>query len=96
MASMSLKGGLITGSLGKVIDCAERYGGGKEPYGRKVVFTDRGWFSSDKEEVKRYFKEGDVLTVREIYVGEYSSYVELVEVPSIRFSTAMFIDIETN
>lgn len=94
MASMSLKGGLIVDSDGLVIDCAERYAGGKEPYGRKVSFTDRGWLSSDKEDVERYFKEGEVLTVREIYVGEYSSYVEFVEIPLARFNTAMFSDVK--
>ncbi len=92
--SMSLKGGLIIDNFGKVIDYADRYAGGAKPYERKVMFLNRNGYGLEMAEAQKYFSEGDVLTVNEIYVGSFSSYVEFVEVPFIWFNTAMFADVE--
>lgn len=93
MMIMSLKGGLPINQFARVSGIG-RYAGGQAPYGRKVRFLNRGGYVSELEEAQQHFKEGDILTIKEIYVDSYISYVEFVEVPSVKFNTVMFADIE--
>jgi hypothetical protein len=87
--TMSLKGDIDTYSRN-----GDRYEGEVSPKGRKVRFLNRNGYDIEKKIANRYFKENDVLTVKEIFVGRSSSEVEFVEVPNERFNTVMFADVE--
>ena len=89
--SMSLKGGLnMYGGFG------ERYQSEVPPEGRKVVYLQKNGLDHHQEHANKYFNKGDVLTIKEIYVGRSSSEVEFIEHPSQKFNTVMFSDIVAN
>lgn len=71
-----------------------RHCGGKPPKGRKVSYLNKNGYDGDREYANEFFKEGQVLTVKEIYVGSWSSDVEFIEYPNERFNTVMFEDVE--
>lgn len=70
----------------------ERFGTGKSPYGRKVIYLNENGYDTEREVANKYFKENQMLTVSEIYVGRSSSTVEFVELPNYKFNTVMFED----
>lgn len=90
--TMSIAGGIKTYLW---IDEQEygRYFSDESPYGRKVKFLNKNGYDHEREEARKYFEEGQILTVKEIYVGGWSSTVEFVELPNIKFNTVMFGDI---
>lgn len=91
--TMSLVGGLDMYAF----KFGSRYKSGtfdKSPEGRKVVFLNENGYDVQREHARMFFKEGDILTVKEIYVGRSSSDVEFVEVPNQKFNTVMFADAE--
>ncbi|AFQ96510.1 hypothetical protein [Bacillus phage vB_BceM_Bc431v3] len=71
-----------------------RYGSDESPLGRKVKYLNRGGWDGDTERANQYFSEGEILTVKEIYVGRSSSEVEFTEHPGKKFNTVMFEDIK--
>jgi len=85
--TMSLRGGIDTYSGN-----FERYKSNESPEGRRVAFLNDNGYDIDRELANEYFKEGDILTIKEIYVGRSSSDVEFKEFPNKRFNTAMFKD----
>ena len=85
---MSLKGGIDTYSRN-----FERYKTNEPPEGRKVKFLNCNGYDSEREYANKCFKEGDILTVKEIYVGRSNSKVEFEEFPNKRFNTVMFKDV---
>ncbi|MGE7726954.1 hypothetical protein [Bacillus cereus] len=82
---MSLAGGIDEYSFG------DRYDG-PLPAGRKVYFLNKNGYDSEREHAATFFEEGQVLTVKEIYVGRSNSKVEFVEHPLKKFNTVMFAD----
>lgn len=84
---MTIEGGL-EGSTGK------RYKDGKAPLGRKVVYLDKNGMDGDRYNANKIFKEGQVLEVKEIYVGSSRSMVEFGAYPNEFFNTVMFGDVE--
>jgi hypothetical protein len=89
METMSLVGGIDMYSR-----FGTRYESDESPEGRKVFFNDWNGYDSDLEYANKFFKKGDVLTVKEIYVGRSSSQVEFLEHPNKQFNTVMFSDIK--
>lgn len=87
METMSLAGGIDTYSLFK------RYKSDVSPEGRKVMFLNDNGYDSQREYANNFFTDGDILTVKEIYVGRSSSEVQFIEFPSKRFNTVMFADV---
>jgi len=90
---MSLVGGLAMymGATNK------RYKSSTSPYGRKVRFLNENGYDMGLKNARRYFKKGQILTVNEIAVDDFSSTVEFVEYPEKWFNTVMFADVkETN
>lgn len=89
---MNLDGGINT-----YICCGDemfgRYKSGISPKGRKVIFLNDNGYDSEREYANLFFKENQILTVKEIYVGRSSSEVEFEEIPNKRFNTVMFQDI---
>ena len=85
--TMSLMGGIDEYSLG-------RYKSDVSSAGRKVIYLDRNGYDRDTEDARKYLKEGDELTVKEIYVWRCSSTVEFMEFPGKLFNTVMFADKE--
>lgn len=88
--SMSLSGDINMYSLGD----NHRYDNGVSPEGRKVYFLNKNGYEGQLEQARKLFKEGQVLTVQEIYVGGSDSQVEFVEYPNQKFNTVMFADCE--
>jgi len=86
---MSLIGGIDTYSMGL------RFKSNESPAGRKVVFLNDNGYDIQREHANRYFSEGNILTVKEIYVGRSSSEVEFEEWPNKMFNTVMFADVES-
>lgn len=70
----------------------QRYESSEEPYGREVVFLNENGWDSEREHAAKLFTRGQVLTVKEIWVGRSSSKVEFVELPGKMFNTVMFAD----
>ena len=87
MKVMSLIGGL------DIYSPFERYKSDVSPKGRKVVFLNDNGYEDEREYANTLFKEGQILTIKEIYVGGSSSEVEFIEFPNKRFNTVMFADI---
>lgn len=85
---MDLTGGIDMYSLGK------RYDSNESPQGRKVRFLNKNGYDMDREYAAKHFKEGQLLTVKEIYVGRSSSNVEFEDLPGKEFNTVMFEDVE--
>ena len=89
---MRLHGGILTYStVGKF---NERHLSNKSPEGRKVKFINENGYEFERNKANDLFIEGEILTVKEIYVGRSSSTVELVEYPNIKFNTVMFTDLD--
>lgn len=87
--SMNIDGGLL-----QYGDVGERYDIDKPPFGRKVKYLNENGRDCDKELANKYFTKGQILTVKEIYVGSWCSDVEFVEAPDVKFNTVMFADVE--
>jgi hypothetical protein len=85
---MSLTGGL------DMYNFPGRYKSSVPPEGRKVVFLDDNGYDIQREYARQFFAKGDVLTVKEIYVGGGSSTVEFIEFPGKKFNTVMFAEVE--
>ena len=85
MRTMSIIGGLWGNG---------RYESDESPYGRKVMFLNANGYDIQREMANKYFEEGQILTVKEIYVSGSSSDVEFVELPNRMFNTVMFADVE--
>ena len=71
-----------------------RYRDEEAPYGRKVKYLNKNGADYQREQANLHFQEGQTLTVKEIYVGSWSSEVEFVEYPFLKFNTVMFEDLE--
>lgn len=84
----------LDGGINQYTGSGMRCGDGPEPYGRKVIFLNKNGYDAQLEVAARYFKPGQVLTVREIYVGRSSSTVEFVDLPRHSFNTVMFEDVK--
>lgn len=61
----------------------------------RYEFTMNGW-DSDKETAQRYLSPGCEYTVKHMYVGNWTSYVELVERPGIHFNTSQFENVSNS
>lgn len=94
MKVMSLDGGIAMCCF--TTDCQERYMTSKPPKGRKVRFLNKNGRDYERESANQLIKEGEILTVKEIFVGGSSSTVELMEYPGKEFNTVMFEDVEVN
>lgn len=62
--------------------------------GTKVRYTATGGYDGDRQLATKHIEEGAVLTVKEIDVGNFMSYVEFEEIPGINFNTVMFEEIK--
>ena len=91
MNTMSLVGGLL--EYGTPETFGERYESADSPKGRKVRFLNDNGYDSEREHASKLFKTGQILTVKEIYVGTFSSTVEFIEYPKEQFNTVMFCDV---
>lgn len=60
------------------------------PSGTTVYFLDQNGYDSERETARKYFIEGEILTVKGINVGSWSSSVEFNELPGKWFNTVMF------
>lgn len=87
METMSLIGGIMMYGNGG------RYESDVPPTGRKVIFLNDNGHDYERERANTYFKEGDILTIKEIYVDRWNSDVEFIECPKVKFNTVMFKDI---
>ena len=72
----------------------KRYGNGVSPQGRKVRYLNENGYDLERERANKFFKEGDILEVKEIYVGRSSSKVEFIGFEGKMFNTVMFEDVE--
>jgi len=88
LETMSLIGGIDTYDRD-----FKRFKSEESPKGRKVVFLNYNGYDIQREHANQYFSEGEVLTVKEIYVGRSSSEVEFEECSGKRFNTVMFADV---
>lgn len=88
MKTMSLDGGIELYGRGT------RYGSGIAPAGRQVLFLSENGRDSELERARKFFQRGELLTIKEIEVGMYSSEVEFDEYPGKTFNTVMFADYE--
>lgn len=92
---MSLKGGIdMYAHLSNLSNSFKRYKSITPATGRKVYFLNDNGYDSERETANKYFKEGQILTIKEIYVGRSSSTVEFEELPDKNFNTVMFEDVE--
>lgn len=90
--TMSLKGG-INMYVMVAEDFNSRYISQTPPLGRRVKFINKNGWDWDLETARKMFTEGQILTIKEIYVGRNSSEVEFVTLPGKKFNTVMFVDI---
>lgn len=92
--TMSLKGGIKTYTNfqknGQFFN--ERYLSDSSPKGRKIIFLNENGHGIEREIARQFFKEDQILTIKEIYVGRSSSTVEFLELPGKKFNTVMFKD----
>lgn len=87
--TMSLVGGI------DMYSCDfKRYKSDISPQGRRVVFLAEHGYDIEREIARKYLSKGQVLTVKEIYVGRSISDVELEEYPGKKFNTVMFADVD--
>lgn len=84
----------LEGGLNQMKAFGTRYKTTVPPYGRKVKFLNKNGSTYDTEDARKHMKPGQILTVKEIYVGRVSSEVEFVEIPNKKFNTVMFSDVE--
>ena len=87
--TMSIIGGIDMYSRG------ERFKSDSPPAGRKIRFLGQNGRDSQLQEALDIMPVGQILTVKEIYVGGSCSYVE-VEEHEGRFNTVMFADMEAS
>lgn len=85
---MDLTGGIDEYNWGK------RFESEISPRGRKVKYLNENGYDRDREYANQFFKEGDILTIKEIYVGNSRSRVEFIEFEGNEFNTVMFEDVE--
>lgn len=83
----------LLGGLDMYAEFGTRYGDCPPCCGRKVRFLNTNGWDGEAERANEYFEEGQVLTIKEIYVGRSSSEVEFEELPGKRFNTVMFTDV---
>jgi hypothetical protein len=60
------------------------------PAGTKAYFIDENGYDSQREEARKFFTKGQVLTVKRIDVESWSSSVTFEELPGKWFNTVMF------
>lgn len=58
--------------------------------GDKLVFLNRHGYDHERLEAAGFMKEGDVLTLKRIRVGDWSHSLEFEELPGKRFNGVMF------
>jgi hypothetical protein len=83
----------LDGGIDEYTMFGDRCGTGESPYGRKVIYLNENGYDIERQIASKHFKENQVLTVSEIYVGRSSSTVEFVELPNHTFNTVMFEDV---
>lgn len=86
--TMSLDGGL------DMYNGMKRYNSHIAPEGRIVKFINDNGMDSDLEYAQKYFTEGQILVVKEIYVGRSGSTVEFIGYEKLHFNTVHFTDIQ--
>lgn len=91
---MKLDGGLKEYIISSEDIEFKRHNSDIPPKGRKVKFINEGGYECDLEYANKFFKEGQILTVSEIYVGRSYSKVEFKECEGKSFNTVMFKDID--
>ena len=84
----------LTGGIDMYSRDFKRYKSKVSPKGRKVIFLNDNGRDSERKRARKHFSKGQVLTVKEIYVGRSSSDVEFEEYPGRKFNTVMFADVE--
>lgn len=89
---MNLNGGIDEYGGFDDIGKEKRYGAGPSAVGRKIRFTGNGGYDHEIESAKKLFSVGQVVTIKELYVGRSSSKVELEEVEG-QFNTCLFEDL---
>lgn len=60
--------------------------------GRKVMYTGLNGTSYEQSVAREFLNVGDILTIKETYVGGSSSSVVFMELPDREFNTVMFKD----
>lgn len=83
----------LDGGINEYFSIHERHKEKLAPKGRKVKFLNKNGRDTERQEANKRFTQGQVLTVKEIYVGSSSSTVEFMELPKELFNTVMFEDI---
>ena len=83
----------LTGGIDEYSVDGNRFESDIPPYGRKVRFLNDNGYDSDLEDARKYFKENQILTIEEIYVGRSSSSVKFEGYEEL-FNTVMFEDVE--
>jgi hypothetical protein len=58
--------------------------------GDEVVFNDTNGYDSQREEALKYFTKDQILKVKNIEIGNFSSSIEFEEAPGKRFNSVMF------
>lgn len=61
-----------------------------------VKFLNKNGTDWDRQYANKHLKEGEILTVDNVYVGNFNSDVEFKEHPGIRFNTVMFEDVNVD
>lgn len=64
--------------------------------GTKVRYAGTGGYDGERAIATEHIEVGTVLTVKNIKVGGFMSYVEFEELPNIRFNTVMFEEVTDN
>lgn len=91
--TMSIEGGLLTYTQ-LFEQEGKRHISNEPPTGRKVKYLNKNGYLYDLKFANQFFKEGQILTVKEIYVGRSSSKVVFFEQPTKEFNTALFEDVK--
>jgi hypothetical protein len=58
--------------------------------GDKLVFLDKNGYDHDLVEARKLMKKGDVVTLRDMRVGDWSSLMYFEEFPDKGFNSVMF------
>ncbi|MBX4911451.1 hypothetical protein HJA82_29495 [Rhizobium bangladeshense] len=58
--------------------------------GDELVFLDANGYDSDRKEANKFFTKDQILKVKSVDVGNYSTSVEFEEAPGKRFNSVMF------
>lgn len=62
--------------------------------GDKIKFIDENGHEDQREFAKKNFPKGTILTIKEIDIDSWCSYVTVEEFPNLKFNTVMFEDIK--